>query len=393
MRARSIHLMASLLAAQAVACAEPEPAVLQAITVSPGWSTLSPVTRPRVHLVAGAGWDIGTLTDLPSEGLTWTSSDPAIATVDADGVVRADPEGFGLVEVTASARGVVSRPVLINVLEEDTFGRLEIGPAGKWLQPGDQVVLFGLLQADDELAVMQPLVDVTEEVTWTSQTPAIATVDDQGYVTAVSEGIAELTGTWSNHTQTLRITVTAQMPTSLSVEGPTSPIEACGGGADMIARARFADGSTRDVTDQVVWFGNDPWTVTMEGNRIRPVAGRNGTITALLDGPDESMAADEEIQISGGEVVGLALSSGAVEVGDRPTFAIGATAELYHRRHPAGRVEQLERVLPARRGGRRHPGGRCRDRRGDRPLPRGERDRHRHAGTTLTAYLDRGAGL
>ena len=131
---------------------------------------------------------------IPSMTFAWSTSDPSIAIVDENGVVT--PRNYGVVEISASA---------------DKIGRatLVILPA---------TMSVSVTPAIDTIIVTQPIVptrDTTRLVArardlngavlagvmfaWTSSVPAVATVDADGLVHAISAGTTTIAASANGH--------------------------------------------------------------------------------------------------------------------------------------------------------------------------------------------------
>lgn len=141
-----------------------------------------------------------TATTIPADAqLTWTSSNPAIATVDSNGNVTAIIEGQATITATindgsnlsSTCTVTVTNPVLPGITLNKTSDSLTIG------------------QTDNLIATTTPENDT---VTWSSSDSSIATVDSNGKVTAVKEGQTIITATTtdgSNISATCTVTVTS----------------------------------------------------------------------------------------------------------------------------------------------------------------------------------------
>lgn len=107
--------------------------------------------------------------------ITWTSSDPSVATVDNSGNVTA--EGVGTAVITAS---VGSFAVSCTITVAINRAHLSL--------PRDRTIRVGATET------LHPIIspsDASNQVfAWTSNNPSVATVDDNGTVTAIASGEA-----------------------------------------------------------------------------------------------------------------------------------------------------------------------------------------------------------
>ena len=124
--------------------------------------------------------------------VTWKSSNPAVATVDANGKVTAKSLGMADITVTtkdggytATCRvGVVRRP----------GGNVSV--TGVTLNK--TTLKLGKGASETLTATVAPTNATNKNVTWTSSDPAVATVDASGKVTGVAKGTATITVTTEN---------------------------------------------------------------------------------------------------------------------------------------------------------------------------------------------------
>ena len=145
--------------------------------------------RPQSQTLAVGATAVLTATVAPEDttdpGVTWESSDTAVATVDAKGVVKG--VGAGKALITASANGnsdiceVYVSAVTINVK----------------LSVGNTLELIPALSQDAD----------GSDAVWKSSNTNVATVDEDGIVTAVGEGSAVITLKFKDAVQTVGIFV------------------------------------------------------------------------------------------------------------------------------------------------------------------------------------------
>lgn len=127
--------------------------------------------------------------------LTWTSSNTGVASV-KDGVVTAIAEGSAV--ITAST-GKASADCKVEVypLPES----ITLSPASLTLRPGETSLVT---------ATVRPHRTLDKTVTWESQNPDIAKVED-GWVSGLAEGNATITATAGSVTTNLSVTVLPQI--------------------------------------------------------------------------------------------------------------------------------------------------------------------------------------
>ena len=112
--------------------------------------------------------------------VTWSSSDPSIATVDENGTVTAIAKGEAII-TAESADGVKAE---CKVTVEKKVAAIELSESEKTVFVGDTFTITATVKPDNAW---------NRTVTWSSSDPSIATVDENGTVTAIAEGEAIIT--------------------------------------------------------------------------------------------------------------------------------------------------------------------------------------------------------
>ena len=113
---------------------------------------------------------------------TWNSSDPNVASVDAEGVVTAITKGDAIITVSANGGSDISAECAVHVdllVKEIELSETEIG-----LEPGDTKKLN---------VTVNPAEAFVKDVVWSSDNEEIASVDQDGNVIAKNIGIATIT--------------------------------------------------------------------------------------------------------------------------------------------------------------------------------------------------------
>ncbi|MDR1156188.1 MAG: SUMF1/EgtB/PvdO family nonheme iron enzyme [Bacteroidales bacterium] len=195
-------LLTAAFAAVFVSCGEDEP--VQATDVTLDKSTLTLTVGATETLKATVTPD-----NAADKTLTWTSSAPAIATVE-DGLVRAVAKGAATITaVTANGKTAICA---VTVDESAPVQATDVTL--------DKSTLTLAVGATETLkATVTPDNAADKTLTWTSSAPAIATVED-GLVRAVAKGVATITAATANgKTETCAVTVEHRVETVLIPAG------------------------------------------------------------------------------------------------------------------------------------------------------------------------------
>lgn len=89
-------------------------------------------------------------------------------------------------------------------------------------------------------------------VTWQTSQPSVATIDSQGIVTAVGQGVTQVSATYEGVTGTTPVTVGQPALLSITVSPKQSSVP-IGESARLTATGSFSDGSTQDLTQSATW--------------------------------------------------------------------------------------------------------------------------------------------
>ena len=197
------------------------------------------------------------------KSVTWTSSDNAVATVSASGLVTAVKVGTATITATSVANTGLKGTCAVTVTA--------IPPASVTVDPASASIQKN--QTRQLTANVLPAGADDKSVTWTSSDNAVATVSANGLVTAVKVGTATITATSVANTSlkgTCAVTVTAIPPASVTVDPSSASIQ---------------KSQTRQLTATVLPAGADDKSVTWTSsdNAVATVSA-NGLVTAVKVG-------------------------------------------------------------------------------------------------------------
>jgi uncharacterized protein YjdB/glycosidase len=141
-----------------------------------------------------------------NQNVTWTSSNTAVATVNASGLVSAVSAGTTTITLkTADGNKTATSVITVAAIP---IASVAVSPTSASLYAGNTQQLT---------ATISPANATNKNVTWTSSNTTIATVNSSGLVTAVSAGTAMITATTQDGNKTASATITVNPNTNFTV--------------------------------------------------------------------------------------------------------------------------------------------------------------------------------
>ncbi|MEX2528963.1 MAG: Ig-like domain-containing protein [Gemmatimonadota bacterium] len=234
-----------------------------AVSVTPSTSTLqtlglttafsAQVTDANRNIISGAA-------------VSWTSSNPAVASVAPTGVATA--EGNGTSTISASFGGVSGSASLTVAQAPDAVA---VTPSTSTLQALGLTTPFSAQVTDANGNLISGAV-----VTWTSSNPAVASVAPTGVATAQGNGTSTISASFGGVSGSGSLTV-AQVPASVSVSPPTAALD--GVGSTVTLSAEVLDSGGSEIPGATLtWGSTDPEVATVDGTGLVTAQG-TGTAT------------------------------------------------------------------------------------------------------------------
>lgn len=208
-------------------------------------------------------------------GVTWTSQNPTIATVDENGTVTGLKKGNAKITATATDGSRTAGSVIVRVTQPVTMITVKT--------PEIQVTVGKSAQAK---ATAQPDSASDRKLVWSSSDETIATVNSYGVITGKKAGTCIVTCTSnSNPDVTGTVTVTASQPVT-KIENANEPEElSLLTGQTVQTRWNV---QPADATDKTLTFkSRHPRVVTVDANGVVTAVGR-GTATVEATAKDGS---------------------------------------------------------------------------------------------------------
>lgn len=213
--------------------------------------------------------------DAENKALTWSTDNKDVATVDPTGKVTAVKAGTANIKVVPQDGGKASATCKITVTaKEIKVTEITLSETKLALNTSETRTLTATVKPDDA---------TNKNVTWSSDTPAVATVDATGKVTAVAAGTANIKAKAADgsnvESAACVVTVTAIIPVE-KIELPATSGYTYVGSTLKFAYKRVLPETATDK--HLVWTTGNAGiaTVTEDTGEITGVAAGTTTITA-----------------------------------------------------------------------------------------------------------------
>ncbi|HEX8395787.1 MAG TPA: Ig-like domain-containing protein, partial [Longimicrobium sp.] len=254
------------------------PAAVQSVTVAPGAQT---VIAGRTQALTATLRDARGAV-LTGRAVTWSSANPAVASVDASGVVTGVAPGAGAVAITATSEGQ-SGSAQVTVVPVP-IATLTITPAGPHTLVQGGSITLGVVARDADGNVL-----TGRALTWSSANPSVASVSGTGVVSAAAVGgPVTLTAASEGVSTTVQVTVIPVPVASVTVS-PASATIPQGLTQQFTATARDAGGNV--LTGRAVaWSSLNAGVVTVSASGLATGGATGSTsIVATVEGRSASV--------------------------------------------------------------------------------------------------------
>lgn len=222
----------------------PSPPILASLEVTPG--NASVLIGGTIQFTATGYYSNSVSIDLTGLA-TWNSSDTGVATVS---IGNASGVGIGSAEISASCGGLADSATL-NVVTSYPVVSIIVKPQSASIALGQNQQFTATATYGNGSSA-----DVTGEAIWSSGNITVATIS-AGNATGVAVGTTDITATLGVITSDpATLTVGPPIITSITVTPEGGSVEV-GGTQQLTATAKYSDGSTADVTNQVTWSSSD----------------------------------------------------------------------------------------------------------------------------------------
>ncbi|HYX52978.1 MAG TPA: Ig-like domain-containing protein [Candidatus Limnocylindrales bacterium] len=265
--------------------------VISFLTVSPDGLTLGAGVKQQ--FTATATYSDGSSQDL-SSGVTWSTSDNTLATVNSTGLVTT--VAAGTITITATL-GSINDSATLTVVPAKLLS-ISVSPSNPSIALGTTEQFTATGNFDD--GSTQQLTSVT----WSSSDVNVATINASGLATSTGTGPATITATSGSVSGSASLTVTSAALVSIVVT-PNPASMAIGTTQQFTATGTFSDNSTQDVTASVLWSSSSPTVATINNQGVASsVAIGTTTITATFG----AVSGPATLNVSNAHLISITIS-------------------------------------------------------------------------------------
>ena len=203
--------------------------------------------------------------------VTWSSSDTGVATIDSKGNVTGVKPGTATITVKTTDGGKTATCVVTVTKKPTPVSGVTINRTSLTLTVGGGAILVATVSPEDA---------TNQKIVWSSSDESVATVDENGEVTAVKKGTAKVTATTEDggKTATCDVTVTDQpvAATGVTLNKKTLSIYA-GEKSQLAATVNPSNATNHEVT----WSSSNTSVATVDkAGNVTGVKAGTATITA-----------------------------------------------------------------------------------------------------------------
>jgi uncharacterized protein YjdB len=278
---------------------------LQSIAVTPVSPSMAAGFSQQFD--AGGSYSDGTTHDLTTSA-TWSSSSPAVATVNGSGQVAVVAVGNATITAALGAQtGSTNLSVVLGLVS------IQVSPQNPSLAAGTTQPFTAEETFSDGSSQ-----DVTTSVSWSSSVLSVAAISAGGLASGVAAGQATIAATAGSVSGSTLLTVTPATLSGITV-APANRTIAAGTTQPFTVTGLFSDGSTQNLTTSVSWGSSTPSVATIN---------TSGLATGLAPGQTTITAASGSVSNSAVLTVSAAVLTSITVNPVNPFVLVGSTQQF-----------------------------------------------------------------
>ncbi|WP_395007487.1 Ig-like domain-containing protein [Undibacterium sp.] len=281
-----------------------QPTTLLSISVSPPTSSI--LANNSQAYTATASYSNGSQVDVTNL-VSWTSSNTAVATIMQTGIATGLTSGSSTINASYQTKASNAQ---LTVTTPPTLTSVTVTPASNTVVVGSTKNFTATALYSDNTTV-----NVSNLATWSSNQGLIATVNQNGLATGVSEGLATINANFNGRTGTAQLTVTPALAIVSIAVSPLNPSATVGATQQFTATATYNDLSTANVSNTVVWSSANPLVATVSNSAPKGLASALSTGVTAISATQGLISGSTNFNVTAALVTGINL-------GAADTFAV-----------------------------------------------------------------------
>ena len=194
--------------------------------------------------------------------------------------------------------------------------QIKIAPANQTIAKGATLQLSATGSYDDGTSHA-----LGAAVTWQTTQSAVATINTQGDVTGMGEGVAQVSATYQGVTGSTSVTVGQPALLSMTV-GPNQSSLPVGESEQLTATGNFSDGTVQNLTQSATWSSSAPSVATITaGGQATGVTAGTSSISATMS----SITGSTTLTVAAPVLVSIAVTPGNASIAAGNTQLLTAT--------------------------------------------------------------------
>ena len=209
-----------------------------------------------------------------SENVTWSNSDDNIAELGEDGLITGKANGHTIVTVTTDKNKTDRCYVTVQTEPEEVI-----------VEPASSVIDLSSMNRTVQLTakILPETANVYTNITWTSSDTNVATVNETGFVTGISNGTVTITAKAENGVAGTSTITVQTSPTGLNLNAISAVLDRSKVPELQLEVVSFMP-ETANVGTNVTWVSSDTSVATVdETGFVRGIKNGNATITATTE--------------------------------------------------------------------------------------------------------------
>ena len=209
-----------------------------------------------------------------SENVTWSNSDDNIAELGEDGLITGKANGHTIVTVTTDKNKTDRCYVTVQTEPEEVI-----------VEPASSVIDLSSMNRTVQLTakILPETANVYTNITWTSSDTNVATVNETGFVTGISNGTVTITAKAENGVAGTSTITVQTSPTGLNLNAVSAVLDRSKVPELQLEVVSFMP-ETANVGTNVTWVSSDTSVATVdETGFVKGIKNGNATITATTE--------------------------------------------------------------------------------------------------------------